>query len=70
MKVMFDPSIGATMSYRCASHATKQASKELPKKAEGYSNEQIYNAIMSFKNGISRIFGKPVSNTQTLNTIA
>lgn len=67
MKVMFDPYIGSTLSYRSTNIATKQVSKELPKKAEGYSNEEIYNAIMSFKKSVKGIF-KP--KPKTLNTYA
>ena len=67
MKVMFDPYIGSTLSYRSTNNATKQVSKELPKKAEGYSNEEIYNAIMSFKNSVKGIF-KP--KPKTINTYA
>lgn len=67
MKVMFDPYIGSTLSYRSTNNATKQVSKELPKKAEGYSNEEIYNAIMSFKKSVKGIF-KP--KPKAINTYA
>ncbi len=67
MKVMFDPYIGSTLSYRSTNIATKQVSKELPKKAEGYSNEEIYNAIMSLKQSVKGIF-KP--KPKTINTYA
>lgn len=68
MKVMFDPYIGSTLSYRSTNIATKQVSKELPKKAEGYSNEEIYNAIMNVKNTIKGVFSKDKS--KTINTYA
>ncbi len=56
MKVMFEPAIGATMSFGCKNRVAKQAGNELPVRREGYSNEEIYNAIMSVKNKFTRVF--------------
>ena len=68
MKIMFVPMMGATVSYRGNSNqAVKTAGKELPKRSEGFTNEEIYNAIMSFKNSINRIFPRAKSNTQPAN---
>lgn len=69
MKVMFNPAVGTAVSCRGTNSAAKQA-KELPKRSEGYSNEQIYNALMSFKRSIGKIFSKSVQKTKPLNTIA
>lgn len=66
MKVMFDPYIGSTLSFRSTSNVAKQASREIPRH-EGYSNEEIYNAIMSFKQSVKGIF-KP--KPKTINTYA
>ena len=56
MKVMFEPAIGATMSFGCKNRVAKQAGSELPVRREGYSNEEIYNAIMSVKNKLTKVF--------------
>ena len=67
MKVMFDPYIGSTLSYRSTNNVAKQASSEIPR-PEGYSNEEIYNAIMNVKNTIKGVFSKDKS--KTINTYA
>ena len=69
MKVMFNPSIGATLSCRGKNSAAHQVKNELPTKHEGLSNEEIYNAIMNFKNKLTKVFTKEHSNNQ-LNTFA
>ena len=66
---MFEPAIGATMSYCGKNHVAKTATNELPIKHEGYSNEEIYNAIMSFKNRLSRVFTRQDSQ-KSINTFA
>ena len=35
MKVMFEPAIGATMSFGCKNRVAKQAGSELPVRREG-----------------------------------
>lgn len=67
MKVMFDPYIGSTLSFRSTNNVAKQASKEIPKH-EGYSNEEIYNAIMNVKKAVKGVFTK--SKSKTINTYA
>ena len=67
MKVMFDPYNGSTLSYRSTNNVAKQASREIPR-PEGYSNEEIYNAIMNVKNTIKGVFSKDKS--KTINTYA
>lgn len=68
MKVMFDPSVGTTSSYYTTKSATKKATNELSK-SKGYSNEEIYNAIMSFKHTISGLLS-PKNKTKQLNLLA
>ena len=67
MKVMFDPYIGSTLSFRSTNNVAKQASREIPR-PEGYSNEEIYNAIMNVKNAIKGVFSRDKS--KTINTYA
>lgn len=67
MKVMFDPYIGSTLSFRSTNNVAKQASREIPRH-EGYSNEEIYNAIMNVKDTIKGVFSKDKS--KTINTYA
>ena len=67
MKVMFDPYIGSTLSFRSTNSVAKQASKEIPR-PEGYSNEEIYNAIMNVKKTVMGVFSK--NKSKTINTYA
>ena len=67
MKVMFEPAIGATMSFGCKNRVAKQAGNELPVRREGYSNEEIYNAIMSVKNKFTRVFTRETN--KSLDTV-
>lgn len=68
MKVMLNPVCGTTVSYCGNSCVAKQTEIKIPKQAQGYSNEEIYNAIMSVKKTISKIL--PRASKKSLNTIA
>ena len=71
MKVMFNPSSSTAGSSCVTSSAVKQAGIEIPRKAEGYSNEEIYNAIMKVKNSITKMFTKSNSHqAKHINTLA
>lgn len=69
MKVMFEPSIGTTISCCGKNHVAQKATNEIPMRNEGYSNEEIYNAIMSFKNRLTKVFSRQDSQ-KSINTFA
>lgn len=70
MKVMFEPSIGTTFSCCGKNRIAKNTTTELPIKHEGYSNEEIYNAIMNFKNRLTRVFSRQESPNKSIDAFA
>ena len=55
MKVMLVPVIGSAVSCRGTNYTVKSTGKSVPNK-QGVTNEEIYNAIISVKKGIEKIF--------------
>ena len=70
MKVMFEPSIGTNFSCCGKNRIAKSATTELPIKHEGYSNEEIYNAIMNYKNRLTRVFTRQESPNKSIDAFA
>ena len=69
MNVMLNPSLGMVMPYRGVSSAVKPTTENLTKSTHrGYSNEEIYYAIMNIKTKITDLFSH--NKSKNLNVIA
>ena len=69
MNVMLNPSLGMVMPYRGVSSAVKPTTENLTKSTHrGYSNEEIYSAIMNIKTKITDLFSH--NKSKNLNVIA
>ncbi len=69
MNVMLNPSLGMVMPYRGVSSAVKPTTESFAKSPRvGYTNEEIYSAIMTVKTKITDLFSH--SKTKKLNVIA